>query len=122
MTTREAVIEFTIHIARDPGAKDLGPVQVRAFVLGLMRNAATLDRLAVEQCNRPWTDKDERARAAARGRADAIAAQIGAECEHGNDPRGAVLQLRLKGRANTSFGGNAGTSDAWVCVPVWVKA
>lgn len=119
MTHLEAVIEFTALVARDPGAKTLGPAQILGTVRGLMRNATTLQRLAVDQCNRTWTAADERSRAGARKRADEIAATIGAACEHANDPRGAVLQLKLRGRANNSFGGrNAGNEDARVCVPV----
>lgn len=115
MTTTKQKCEFYFHLARHTRAT---PGQVQR----LLRYAATLQRLAVDQCNREWTERDERKRLhirakvaevcqeitciAANGRDTACAVPV-----HSNDPRGCVLKIRVPDGFSDSLGGEG------ICVP-----
>lgn len=77
----------------------------------LLRYAATLHRLAVAQCNEPWTDahetKVEQTRALV-GRS--LPVDFGAV--HNRDPRGAVLKLKVPSGRTNDWG------QEGICVPV----
>jgi len=83
----------------------------------LVRHARTLQRLAVEDCNRelyPWERKkiDSCTR-----RIHSIVARyshLGFAVDTAGDPRGAVVQLLIPGHHGNDFGGTG-----YECVPTW---
>ena len=79
----------------------------------ILRNAATLDRLAVKQCNDPWTDCDERQVEQARARIDEACKPWGIVAAYSRDPRGAVVKLLLPSGRYNSWGG----AEEGFCVP-----
>ncbi len=108
MTDQE--IEERAKLMRSPRTRQLGEEyhlaaalaqarpQERAFVAAL--DAAILRRvgrqcrsLAVAQCNREWTERDERRRARLKKQIETIAGWYGLTASVGGDPRGAVVRL-----------------------------
>ena len=112
MTTTKAKLEFVHAMARHTRAT------VRQCE-ALMRYAGTLQRLAEDQCNREWTERDERKRTNIVRKVADVCAELTASNEgkgyivpiHSRDPRGAVLKIRVPSGYSDSFGGEG------ICVP-----
>ena len=79
----------------------------------ILRNASSLDRLAVKQCNEPWTDGDEKQVEQARERINAACKTWGIVPNYSRDPRGAVVKLLLPSGRHNSWGG----AEEGFCVP-----
>lgn len=74
---------------------------VRAF----LRDAATLARLAVVNCNRELTKAEDKRDDAATARVLARAKALGLEADVDGDPRGYVVKLHLPGGSFNTWGG-----------------
>jgi hypothetical protein len=106
MANTKDKMEFAFYMARHTSAT---PHQIYR----LMRYGATLNRLATEQCNRQWTDRDQRKR-------DNVEAAVAKACKQikgvqqaifSNDPRGACLKLAVVDGFTTDWGREG------ICVP-----
>lgn len=85
-------MEFAAHIATH--FKVTQSYQAALVAGKLCRLGATHNRLAVEQCNREWTDRDEAKRERIRKTICNIAEGIGAtSVVFSNDPRGCTVKL-----------------------------
>ena len=99
MATTKDKIEFAFHMARHTRAT---PAQIQR----LLRYGATLNRLATEQCNREWTERDERKRERIQKAVYSILYTEIKDCEpvFSNDPRGACLKIRVPDGFTTDWG------------------
>jgi hypothetical protein len=79
----------------------------------ILRNAATIQRIAVDQCNDPSTPTQDKAKSAARRRISEACKPWGIKPNFQGDPRGAVVKLILPSGRWNSFGGQ---EDGY-CVP-----
>lgn len=123
MPSTKAKLEFVWAMARNTKAT------VRQCE-ALMRYAGTLQRLAEHECNEPWTEADELKRGRIQDKVYLITRELedaarAEEPQHGdvarrraicspvfsNDPRGAVLKIRVPSGWSDSFGGDG------ICVP-----
>ena len=85
----------------------------------ILRNAATIQRLAVEDCNRQISDGERKQRADAESRIVTACDQCGTNSRRikptfNGDPRGCCVKLLLPSGRWNSWGGAA----AGYCVPV----
>jgi hypothetical protein len=71
----------------------------------LMRYAATLQRLAEDDCNYLWTDVQERKRRSLTNKAMELCCELDCVAIFSSDPRGAVLKIRVPSGYSDSFGG-----------------
>ena len=106
MATTKDKMEFAYEMAKHSNVR-LGQIE------RLLRFGTTLNRLAVKQCNEPWTERDERKR-------DHIKAHLLAcvgiwEGVTGfvfsNDPRGACLKVKVADGFTNDWGREG------ICVP-----
>lgn len=106
------IVEELAGIARTPGVGTDQPwVDVARLIL---RNAATIQRLAAEDCNRQITDAERKRWTEAEERISAACKPWGIKPTFNGDPRGCCVKLILpSGRWN----GWGGKEDGY-CVPV----
>lgn len=97
--------------------------EVRSVCALLARHERSLHRLAEDDCNghpcngqyglsaeycsrmqAKWEERVERESTRIAKRCDELAARIGAKCNHGGDPRGAVLLIQFPGVEGDSWG------------------
>ena len=81
--------------------------------LRILADANTVQRLAVEACNRELSKREEKQTAHAEARIRRRALYAGAEVDLNGDPRGAVVKLRFP----TGFPANSFGGGGWYCVP-----
>lgn len=96
--------EFLLAMARE-GV----PAEVARKV---MRHAATVQRLAVDACNRELTRREILRDESAMARILALLAPFDVMADFQGDPRGACVKLKLKTHRGNSFGG-----EGLYCVP-----
>ena len=104
-------MEFTAILAREcPQISALGVV---AIAQKLMRLGATFNRMAVEQCNREWTEADEKKRERIRQRIMMLSDDLGFDKtpRFQNDPRGCTVKLRVPSGRTNDWG------QEGICVP-----
>ena len=77
----------------------------------LMRTAATLQRLAIEHCNRELSELEQMKQSRATKRIHALCAEIGVKATTYGDPRGCVVKIQVPDGYTNDFG-NEG-----ICVP-----
>lgn len=88
---------------------EVHPRTIAQHAAELERIGRALLSLAVAQCNREWTDRDQRRRDRLKADAQAIAAQYAAKVSIGGDPRGgSALTLYLPTNRSNGFG-----ADGW---------
>lgn len=113
MPTTKDKLEFTHAMARHTRAT------VRQCE-ALMRYATTLQRLAEDQCNREWTERDELKRGRIQVKVSDLCHEmtLAMELRNGrvepifaNDPRGAVLKIRVPDGFSDDGNGEG------ICVP-----
>lgn len=105
MTTRKDLIEFALLLGREVRTN---PEQV----MRLLRMARSYQTLAVNDCNRGLTDKEEARREGLRVKIKAWAKYHKCGAVLGGDPRGAVVKLKVPSGATNDRGKEG------VCVPV----
>lgn len=107
MTIRESTDreDFQMQLARE--FPTIGRDKVWHVAKLIMRNAATLQRLAEMACNRDLTASEEkREQTAERHLRDAVSQLPGLSViEIGGDPRGYVVKLKLPSGAYNTWGG-----------------
>lgn len=99
-------------LATENGGPDLGgmpPYRAARDAETLVRLGRKAQRIAVDQCNRPWTDADyeraEKARAKIAKDAGAILAEYGATVANVHcDPRGCGMTFKLASGSRNGFG------------------
>jgi hypothetical protein len=77
----------------------------------ILRYGSTLNRLAVKQCNEPWTDSDQRKRERVQARVRELCLQHGTAPRFSNDPRGATIKIAVPDGYTNDWGREG------ICVP-----
>ncbi len=83
-----------------------------ADIRAILRDAATVQRLAVEACNRELSSAEVKRDAEACARIVKRAQRWGCSATFNGDPRGACVKLRVPSGRNNDWGGGG-----WICVP-----
>ena len=110
MTDRDTFIQQIItEVTAKGGTAEQGTDLARL----VLRNAATIQRLAVEDCNRGCTSAQVKQDAACQRRITAACHPWGITPTYNGDPRGAVVKLLLPSGTWNSFGGR----EDGFCVP-----
>jgi len=102
--TRENLMELAIHLGRLHN--DKGASWAVNAAMQLHTCAASLQRLAVDQCNRQWGEKDYAKRERAKEKAIRLCQDLGLKPITGGDPRGYCLKVIFPGeRIHNTLGG-----------------
>lgn len=105
--------EFITTIIDEVVAKQGNTGDGMKLALLILRRAATLQRLAVNDCNRGLTEAEKRNDALCEKRISEACQPWGIVPNFNGDPRGAVVKLLLPSGKYNSFGGR---EDGY-CVP-----
>lgn len=105
MATRKDILEFGYAMGKH------APKSTQWHRERLLRYGASLNRLAVKQCNEPWTDADETKVERIRANVNGILAEIDCGAVYSRDPRGATLKIVVPDGYTNDWGKEG------ICVP-----
>ncbi len=105
-TTMEEWAQLVLILGRYRRA-DRPDRQVAQDAAEIRRDAETLSRLAVEDCNRGLNEREEKREERLRARIEARVAEgyDGIRCRFGGDPRGYVVALVCRDGEHNGWGG-----------------